>query len=231
MPNPQFSSFRFVVLAACLAFPLPVSADAPPPAPADTSADYFPLVVESEWTYATDLEGGEMIFEVPKTEKVEDVDHAVLTLSVLKTIDGVRRPAVIQREWLRRADGGDLLCPRRVVGGQEIHLYPPQPHLKAGLAPGMTWTWEGSLEHGKAKATYTVEAEETVKVPAGEFKALRLRVETTAEKGKGRVTRWLARGVGMVKEEAELDLGAQGTHKVKAELKRHRIGPPQARDL
>lgn len=231
MFRPQ-SSCLAAALAAVLALPRTAVSvpDAPAPAPLDPAADYFPLTVGSEWTYATDLEGGEMIFEVPKMEKVDDQDHAVLTLSVVKTIDGVRRPAAIQREWFRRTDAGDLLCPRRAVGGQEIRLYPPQTHLKAGLAPGLTWTWEGTLEHGKTRTQYTVEAEETVKVPAGEFRALRLRVETTAEKGKGRATRWLARGVGMVKEEVELDLGAQGTLKAKVELKRHRIGPPQPGD-
>lgn len=52
-------------------------------------------------------------------------------------------------EWLRPA-GDRLLCPARALRGRVMRLEPPQPLLVAPLAPGQTWTWQGTVDGAPA---------------------------------------------------------------------------------
>jgi len=75
-----------------------------------------------------------------------------------------------------------------------LPLLPPEPRV------GDSWEWSGSLDLDRdpapARARLEVEARETVRVPAGSFDALRVRLDA----GSGRVvTCWYARDVGLVR--------------------------------
>lgn len=71
---------------------------------------------------------------------------------------------------------------------------PARTIFDAGVKAGESWKHEPK---GKAVTTFTVGKEEEVEVPAGKFKAVPVTEET--EK-LGRITRWYAPGVGVVKE-------------------------------
>jgi hypothetical protein len=222
--HPQFTVTLAISFIGFVAVPVAAQNAAPP----EPSPDYFPLDRGSEWVYTTNLRSGELVFSVLTTETIIDTPHTVLALTLLKTEDGRTKEVPLQKEWYRKTPEGGVVCAKRVVNEQEVQVDPPQPHLKGPLAPGASWKWEGRLEHGAASAVYTVEAEEEIQVPRGTFKAFRVKVVTTTENGRGTVTRWLAPGVGMVKEEAEVALGSGGPARVTAELKSYRIGPPKA---
>ncbi len=155
--------------------------------------------------------------------------YHVFTYSVVPR-DGTRQPVRLQREWHRRDEAGDLRCGRRTLNHEEIFLDPPQLVLPADPVTKKTWTWSGTLGYDAAKVTSRVEAEETVRVPAGEFKALRVRVRTETFRGKGETTRWYAAGVGLVKEETRIEVKNDKPVRTSLTLKSHRIGPGDSGD-
>jgi hypothetical protein len=153
------------------------------------------------------------------------VEHLVFVYSVARTEGGRRRPVTMQREWIRRADDGAILCAHRYLGNETIFLEPPQTILPADPAPGRTWSWAGVIANDATRIDATAEAEETVNVPAGAFTALRVRYVTKSSRGSGRAVRWFAPGVGLVKEEVEIDVKDGTPVRTRAELKTYRIGP------
>lgn len=98
---------------------------------------------------------------------------------------------------------------------------PPLPLLPADATIGTSWTWTGNVEFDELQATgasarLRIEAEEEVAVPAGTFRAIR--IEQIHEEPAVRVTRWLAPGVGLVREEQVLDDPERGTRRRSVEL-------------
>jgi hypothetical protein len=100
---------------------------------------------------------------------------------------------------------------------RSLHHDPPLPILRAkgGIRAGATWEWsgrvtektggpEGSESARDAKATFKVEALETVTVPAGRFEAYRVR-ETWSKDAE--ILRWFAKEMGIVKEQGRETLG------------------------
>jgi hypothetical protein len=164
----------------------------------------------------------------PQPAGASDADthtYHVFTFSVVPR-NGGRQPVRLQREWLRRDEAGDLRCGRRTLNQEEIFLDPPQLVLPADPPTRKTWTWSGTLGFDAAKVTSTVEAEEeTVRVPAGTFKALRVRVRTETFRGKGETTRWYAAGVGLVKEETRIEVKDGRPVRTSLALESYRIGP------
>jgi hypothetical protein len=235
-------------LVAILLLLLARAAGAAEPAASAPGPDNFPLVRGSEWVYATDLPQGDWIVqalhpesinsappahhdhahggEAPAGEARDDKhEHLVFYRSITVTVPGRSQQVTIGKEWFRRDEDGEVLCGRRQVGKDPVYVDPPQIQLPANPRPGKTWTWSGTVADDDARIDGSVEAEEAVKVPAGEFKALRVRVETTTSRGKGRATRWYAPGVGLVKEEVEIAMKDGPPARTRAELKSWHIGP------
>jgi hypothetical protein len=89
---------------------------------------------------------------------------------------------------------------------------PPLPILPDEPRVGSEWTWAGKVDFDypdevPSTARLTIVAEEEVEVPAGRFRAIR--VEQVHEDPPVRVTRWLAPGVGLVRE-VQVLRGADG---------------------
>jgi hypothetical protein len=75
----------------------------------------------------------------------------------------------------------------------------PVCHLRLPFKPGETWDTDDQLvgQVVYCRAKFTAEAEEEVEVPAGKFRAVRVRV--ASGQGLGETTHWYARGVGVVR--------------------------------
>lgn len=92
---------------------------------------------------------------------------------------------------------------------EEMTLDPPMPLLQVPASAGDGYIWEGQIlsERGSvpASAYSRVTGPETVTVPAGKFQAWRIDTNLTALVGDEKVRfpawRWLAPGVGVVKEQ------------------------------
>jgi hypothetical protein len=84
-----------------------------------------------------------------------------------------------------------------------VPLRTPVCHLRLPLKPGETWDTDDQFvgQVLYCRATFTAEAEEEVEVPAGRFRAVRVRV--ASGQGLGETTHWYARGVGVVKSVSE----------------------------
>ncbi len=81
---------------------------------------------------------------------------------------------------------------------------PPIPLIPAGVAVGSEVDWAGKVEFDAnktpARARILVDARERLETPAGLLDTLR--VQTSYEGRELEVTRWFARGIGMVRVEA-----------------------------
>lgn len=191
----------------------------------DSALTYLPLHVGNEWIYDAKVGGEEclMAFRVTEATKIPGEVAFVMESGTTDTPAESR-----QREYLA-VQGGDVFL-LRVENAVGVFTYEPkQCILKHGLAPGICWDWEGTVRdivsvHEWSQRMYaSVCGYEPVETGAGRVVAMRLRIVTegaTAFSGSAmRITRWYARGVGMVQELGELD----GTVISLAILRRYRV--------
>ncbi len=171
----------------------------------------FPLQLQRRWVYrvrfSIETSGAD-----PEA-KPEDTDHTLeVYVADPQLVDG--KPAAVMewkldRELAQRSyfvvEQGEVRCVRRIQGFgehmKEFALVPPQPNAREGMAVGDTWVWEGKAGPTPGKQTFKVTGEETLETPAGTFKALVVTIEFEGEDDSaGTTVRWLAPGVGIVKE-------------------------------
>lgn len=155
--------------------------------------DYFPLGVGDTWTYLRD--GDLYQVAVTGTTQLGDRVYADLTYQD----EGETNFWVAAEDGLRM---GGVSGP----SGPVYSLDPPA-YLPNGLDPGDTGSTtsdvyeDGSLV-GQSTLTYTFVGLESVSVPAGDFPdCLKVQIQTSGS-GTDEFYLWLARGVGVVKQDA-----------------------------
>jgi len=137
---------------------------------------YFPTTVGSKWVYQR---GEEEWTEV--VTAVEERDGVfVVTFGILSKSGSVNSP------WKMAVSASGLA----EVEGKEIKLDSSHLRLKLPHKPDETWVNE------ELGLTYRSLKPERVKVPAGEFEALRVMVEDGHQDEE---TRWYAERIGLVK--------------------------------
>lgn len=150
--------------------------------------DFYPLQVGNTWHYRLDVGGKQstLISKIAKSEKADGVDTFILEGSV--------EGKVIGTEHLRQSDKG--IARHKYNGGQ---IEPPFVILPYPAKPGEKW--EGRFRIGADKATFNSSSkEESVEVPAGKFKALRVDIDVVEKGEKAAITYWFVEGTGMVKQ-------------------------------
>lgn len=173
------------------------------PAPKDRPAGgpYFPTAVGTTWVYEC---GGEQDTLVVTAAEAKG-DGTVVSTG--RRIGGRLRPG----EVIAVSAGG-----LDWVGTGAETYDPPVRRLRLPFRSGESWAIEsvGPEIHLKGKAT--AHGPETVKVPAGEFTAVRVDFEYTFNgQVRCREQRWYAAGVGEVKSIVEMTSG----HPVETVLK------------
>ena len=214
-----------LLLGLCASLPaLGQEGDTPEPPPVELIGSapqpgipYFPLQRGRTWTFQTQVTVREANAETagaPQTHKVE------VTVAEPQRIDD---KAVSVLEW--KFDGSlaqrsfffctpdEVTCLRRIQGfGLEMRdfvLTEGQPVCREPLAVGQTWTWSGRVNAIKGEQKVKVAREETLETPAGSFECLVIEIEFTGEDdSEGKITRWLAKDVGIVKDLSELKTAA-----------------------
>ena len=153
--------------------------------------DYFPIDEGYSWTY--EATAGEKKVEIVKSvtgkEKVGDADCFIVED---RGMGGDFRKLYLQKD----KDGLQVLKMRR-------EITKPFPWLKFPFEKGVRWVHQLASPESKDKASleFVVEDEEEIVVPAGTYKARRVRM-FGAEDGKDKqidVTMWYAPNVGEVK--------------------------------
>lgn len=171
-----------LVLSLVQAAPVPPAADRPPL--------YFPTRLGTTWVYESSDSPGESTASITDTK----VEKGVTTVTVT---------------WVG-ADGEPECRERVAVSGEGVSVVendflspsdPPVRWVKSGAKAGERWTIDTMYKIGDSHipihATVTCVGVEKVKVPAGEFTAVRVRAKSSDWGPCGE--RWYAPGVGMVK--------------------------------
>lgn len=116
----------------------------------------------------------------------------------LETLSG---DALTGTELVSVTDGALLREARNGKDGKLAKLDPPQIILPASLKVGDTWDSEDEVLGNPMQQHFTVVAEETIRVPAGSFRAFHLHCEDSSTLAI-KLDRWLVPGTGFVKDVA-----------------------------
>ena len=156
------------------------------------SADYFPLRVGDSWTYRNTEEGG-------YTLKVlsEEPHEGGTVRFVVELLSGVK-----VNNTYSKANGWVLFHAETYPEheGLQATYDPPKQLLPNPLVVGQKWEWNGKdptqVEHRESSRVVAVE---TVTVPAGKFRAMKVVSEISGASVPLIRTSWYAEGVGLVK--------------------------------
>lgn len=159
---------------------------------APAARDYFPMRVGDSWTYRMVEGEAEYTLEVMSAEK--QANGTTLYLLARNADEEIR--------WLSKTDGWVLLhretYPRQE--GMEVRYETPRQFLKNPLLPGAAWNWKGKgLMQSEVTETNRVIGPETVRVPAGTFRAMKVISHVSDQDSAVTKTYWYADGVGLVK--------------------------------
>lgn len=163
-----------------------------PVATSSSNDSYFPLATGATWTRWTD-DGGVITARVMGTRTVGRASCTVVETAtrrenqerVVRVCYEVTSEAV--RALETESDG------RRTV------LTPPRVVLLLPPRPGRSWSWGPPDERARAPISEEWLGEETVQVPAGTFKAWKVKTVTRRGDLTATLFTWYARGVGIVK--------------------------------
>ncbi len=194
--------------AAVLASVLSAVAFAPCHCMAQADADLWPMAKGTSWTLETTMVDAATHMQRKATQLVTVTQSregkagtiATLTYSIGGQLTQVERYMITPLGVYRTAAGLD--------GNAAVS--PIMPLIKYPATPGAKWQWTGTVTQGKKKsqstATLNAVGFESVKTPAGTYKALHVHSSTTStENGKPQVIAndlWFAKGVGMVLQKA-----------------------------
>jgi hypothetical protein len=182
---------------------------------------WLPLGKGAKWQYKTDYdETTDIVHEVTATEKVGDVECFVMEH---RTEFGVGQPdmrvRIMRKEWLARGEGGVILH-RTQRGPSEMKLEKPFFRLKEPPKAGDEWTGEAKVGEQQTTWKYSVDQEEDVEVPAGKYRAWKIRYEIqTGLSHRFEGIEWVVKDVGVVKSESHIASGGD-TFDFTAELKK-----------
>jgi hypothetical protein len=168
------------------------SALAKPKPKSKPTADYFPLRVGDSWTYRNTEEGG-------YTLKVlsEEPHEGGTVRFVVELLSGVK-----VNNTYSKANGWVLFHGETYPEheGLQATYDPPKQLLPNPLIVGQKWEWTGKdptqMEHHESNRVVGVE---TVTVPAGKFRAMKVVSEISGASVPLIRTSWYADGVGLVK--------------------------------
>jgi hypothetical protein len=158
--------------------------------------DYFPMRVGDSWTYRQEESDAEYTVKVLSAEKQADKSVRYL----------LEKQAGAQfQSWYSKINGWVLMHAEAYVEQQQKSTYEPaRQFLKNPLVAGEKWTWTGkTVTNADVTEFNEVVGAETVKVPAGTFRAMK--VVSKVDDGGAVVTKtyWYAAGVGLVKTTTE----------------------------
>jgi hypothetical protein len=171
------------------------------------------MSVGAKWVYAADDKGGEVVFEVLRTEADKPTGAAVYVV--------------------RRTLGRAAVDFRLAVEEDGVYIHregdkvfdPPLRQFAFFARTGDEWKWKGTFDGRKRADLFEHLGPEKVTVPAGAYPAFAVR--RTEPGTADHVTYWLARDVGIVRLSGKTELlGASGEKVVfEWKLKSYKPGP------
>ena len=153
---------------------------------------FFPDRPETIWEYAqTGAEPSSFTVRIATEESIGGRD--------LLNLETRAQDRLIQVQFLSVGERGVLMHGRRSNAGQIASFKPPRTLLPVPLTVGTTWELEDDVAGVAMLQKLKVVAEETITVPAGEFRAFHLHCEQPWPLSIT-IDRWFAPGTGFVKD-------------------------------
>jgi len=175
---------------------------APPPAP----AVLFPTAAGRRWEMMVRAQAGGTGRIQAMSETTTATGPATIASVAGKALLIQQKGAPSRSELFSVTDKG--LSQIAAGGAQKMVMSPPMPLFAAPITAGASLSWEGEIRFMGAKAPGTgfsrVSGKDLVQTPAGKFEAWRIdSILTTLVQGRQvsfPITRWMAPGVGVVKQ-------------------------------
>jgi hypothetical protein len=197
---------RIVIFALALAIALPgIGAGAAIAAPT-SGQSLFPLVVGATWVRKSD-DGVEATSKVIGPKTIGNTRCVVVERKAFER----GRERVTRSCYLVTATEVLVIETAGMRGELQV-LNPPRPQLKLPPRAGQTWSWAPAESYFDLKIVEKWIGEETVKTPAGTYKAWKMQTVTTGEGFSLTSLTWYAPGVGVVRSERK---GHRGDREIK----------------
>lgn len=181
--------------------------------------DYFPLKEGNFWIYI--LSTGAMIRnEVIEKENIDGKELLVLATSA------VGSNKIQQKEYYSIEDDS-LMLYGRVYDNLRAFYQPCQKILDPSLKAGTSWLWQGKIEGQAASVNFQVEEPENITIKKNNFMCYKVTSKIKEQSPAGvtvTITRWYAKGVGLVKEEDKLE-GDGKTDTISSEIDYYKVFP------
>lgn len=186
---------RAFLCPALLLIGLATVAPGAPPASAGPVPSLFPLVTGAVWVRKDD-DGTEATTRVvgPKT-----VGSTRCVVTERKAVERGRER--VDRSCFSLTAVEVVVIEITTLRGELAVLNPPRPVMKMPPRAGQAWSWSPADSLLELKITSKWVGEETVKTPAGTYKAWKLQAVTTGENSEITTFAWYAPGVGAVRSE------------------------------
>lgn len=185
-----------------------------------SAADYWPMKAGSVWKFVT-VSGGSKIYGTTKVIRVvKDAQGAIATITqTIGQNPGFTEKYRINKQGIFRLGTG---------ANASIRLDPPLPILKSPFKIGDEWDWSGKMtmarQENDAMGHVTVSGPETVRTPAGTFKAIKIHflmtIDMSGQKMEIPTDYYLVAGVGMVRQTVQVGELAVDAKLVSMKLKK-----------
>jgi hypothetical protein len=173
--------------------------------PKPAAADYFPLRVNDSWTYRNTSDESQYTLKVIREEKQEDGS----TRYLMEMLAGVQ-----VHRYFSKPDGWVLLHFEQYPEheGLQAKYEPPKRFLPNPLVAGFKWKWNGKdYTQQEFAEDNQVAGFETITVPAGKFRAMKVVSQVTGASSPMTRTYWYAAGVGLIKTTTEAKTMSYGS--------------------
>ena len=196
-----------VLVMLLAALPAPAARIAQKAKTNDKTPDYYPLKAGNKWHYQIDGGGGQKATVVYQVVKIKNVNGNPIAV-VEQLINGEVRAS----EHIGVEAGGVFKYQYK-----GIDISPPVCLLKYPIKEGSTWETEPKIGSQQLTVSGRQSGIVEVKVPAGTYQAVSVKLETTVKESKVITTYWFAPDVGIIKESMGIPGGSINMELVKFE--------------
>ncbi len=174
--------------------------------PAPSPATLFPMDKGRQWRMTIRIEARDGSQIKTATEVITATGPATIASVSGKSLSLDQKGVPLRSELFALSNKG--LSQIAAGGTQKMIMSPPMPIFAAPIKEGSSLSWEGEIrmmgQKNPATGFSRVSGKDTIQTPAGKFEAWRVdSVLTTIAEGRQiafPITRWLAPGVGVVKQ-------------------------------
>ncbi|NDD27523.1 MAG: hypothetical protein EB084_04570 [Proteobacteria bacterium] len=166
-------------------------------------ADYFPLALGNTWEYRSNY--NRVVMRVTHQEVVNGVTCWVLESFVGDATESVQRESI-------SVGASSVEVLKRVHGGTELFLDPPETLARHPLREGVHWTWQAPASQGSALLVFEIKGLRRLNVLGRDETALLVLIRgRSADGAEIQTKRWYCKGVGMVREQTVMKKSGQST--------------------